>query len=382
MTLQARTILMVTGLLVVAVLSTATTLAWSARRSLLDQKEYDGIVIAHLLARSALFAQQVPRDVETAIGDQMVVQATLAAHMVAIAGAAGLSPDRINAHLRQITTQTALDEIWITDPNGHAYLRNRSNIDFTFSPDARRQPQAHVFWPLLTGQRRVVIQAARRREVDAEIYKYAGVAGIDQPRIVQVGYHATLLDRLRRQMGLERLVAELVTGGNLLAIRVVDGQLRTLAFGAARGQAVRRDLNEIDADDVRAAAREGHAISRLEGDALKVVAPAADPHGRLIATTLIYLPTVQVRAEMRRKLQLAVAVAGVVLGIGVLMAVVLARRVTEPVARQAAQFVGAPGHLREHLQPELSRLHGRRRRRQARVFERSPRCAASHFPCP
>jgi hypothetical protein len=135
MTLQVRTVLMVTGLLIVAVLSTATALAWSARRSLLDQKEYDGILIARLLARSALFARQVPHDVETAIGEQMVVEATLAAHLVAVAAAAGLSPERVNAHLRQITTQTALDEIWLTDPKGHAYLRNRSSIDFTFSPD-------------------------------------------------------------------------------------------------------------------------------------------------------------------------------------------------------------------------------------------------------
>jgi hypothetical protein len=139
---------------------------------------------------------------------------------------------------------------------------------------------------LLTGQRRVVIQAARQREVDTEVYEYAGTAGIDRPRIVQVGYHTTLLDRLRRQMALERLVAELVTGTGdrppapaasrpktrlprLLAIRVVDSRFQTLAYGAATGQAVRRDMDEPDAGDVRAALREDHAISRLEEDALR-----------------------------------------------------------------------------------------------------------------
>ena len=50
------------------------------------------------------------------------------------------------------------------------------------------------------------MQETRQREVDTQVFKYVGVAGIDKPRIVQVGYHATFLDQLHQQVGLARLL--------------------------------------------------------------------------------------------------------------------------------------------------------------------------------
>ncbi|MFQ5794629.1 MAG: hypothetical protein ACE5JP_06225 [Candidatus Bipolaricaulia bacterium] len=61
----------------------------------------------------------------------------------------------------------------------------------------------------------------------------------------------------------------------------------------------------------------------------------------------MYLPTEHVRAIIRRNLQLAVAVAAFVLVVGLLASIVLARRVTEPVARLTAAAVEA-----ETFQPE------------------------------
>ena len=40
---------------------------------------------------------------------------------------------------------------------------------------------------LLLGTESVVIQQPRSRELDAAVFRYVGVAGVDQPRIVQVG---------------------------------------------------------------------------------------------------------------------------------------------------------------------------------------------------
>src|SRR5262245_22441090 len=96
MSLQTRTVLMVTALLSIAVLSTAIALAWSARQSLLKEEAYGGVAIAEVLGESAEYARQVPGEVENEMGALMVVQATLAAHLVAIAEAAGLPPDEIN----------------------------------------------------------------------------------------------------------------------------------------------------------------------------------------------------------------------------------------------------------------------------------------------
>ena len=180
---------MVTALLVGAVLASTAVLTWTSREALLTEAEIQGGLLARLLALSARFADEVTSEVEGAIGQQMIVEATIAAHLVALAEAAGVPPQRINAHLRDIARDTVLSELWITDEKGHAYLRNQPDVDFTFSPDPKKQPQAHIFWALLTGQRRAVVQKARQREVDTQIFKYAGVAGVDKPRIVQVGYN-------------------------------------------------------------------------------------------------------------------------------------------------------------------------------------------------
>jgi HAMP domain-containing protein len=381
MTLQTRTLLLVTFLLVVAVIATASVITWTTRQSLLAQTEADGVVIAQLLARSARFADQVPRSVEDALGEQMVVEATIAAHLVAIAEAAGLTPDEINAHLWEITDHTVLNEFWITDETGHAYLRNEAEIDFTFSPDPQEQPQAHVFWSLLTGEQNTVVQEARQREVDTQVFKYAGVAGIDQPRIVQVGYHATFLDQLRQQVGVTRLVDELVASGNVIAIHIVDNRFVTLAYNAVPGLDVSQSLNETDASYLQTVVSQGETASYLDGNVLKVMAPVADVQGQTGGATLVYLPTDHVQAAIRRELQLAAVVAAFVLVVGLLASVVLSRRVTEPVGRitDAAAAVEAGAFEPESLADvaaradELGQLAQVFRRMAREVYAREQR---------
>jgi len=116
----------------------------------------------------------------------MLGEAMLAAQFVAAAEKNGMTTTGINGILSDIANKSAVQEFWITDSSGHAYLTN-TGIDFTFSSDAKKQPQASAFWPLLTGAKQVVIQDARKRKIDNQIFKYVGVAGVDKPRIVQVG---------------------------------------------------------------------------------------------------------------------------------------------------------------------------------------------------
>jgi hypothetical protein len=129
---------------------------------------------------------------EDKIARHMVGEAMLAAQFVAAAEKNGMTTTGINGILSDIANKSAVQEFWITDPSGHAYLTN-TGIDFTFSSDAKKQPQASAFWPLLTGAKEVVIQDARKREIDNKIFKYVGVAGVDKPRIVQVGVAAANL---------------------------------------------------------------------------------------------------------------------------------------------------------------------------------------------
>jgi hypothetical protein len=128
-------------------------------------------------------------DCEDTIARHMVGEGLLAAHFVAVAEKQGMTSSEIAAILKSIAEKSAMQEFWITDSAGHAYLTN-TGIDFTFSPDATKQPQASAFWPLLNGSKDIVIQAARKREIDDKVFKYVGVAGVDKARIVQVGVGA------------------------------------------------------------------------------------------------------------------------------------------------------------------------------------------------
>jgi len=128
-------------------------------------------------------------DCESIVAQHMVGEALLAANLVAAAEKAGMKAADIDAMLKNIAEKSAAQEFWITDSSGHAYLTN-TGIDFTFSPDAAKQPQASAFWPLISGDKKIVIQQARKREIDNQVFKYVGVAGVDKPRIVQVGVAA------------------------------------------------------------------------------------------------------------------------------------------------------------------------------------------------
>jgi hypothetical protein len=131
-------------------------------------------------------------DCEDTIARHMVGEALLAAQFVAVGEKAGMTPREIDAVLNGIAQNSAIQEFWITDSTGHAYLTN-TGIDFTFSPDPAKQPQASAFWPLLGGGEDVVVQPARKREIDDQVFKYVGVGGVDKPRIVQVGVAAANL---------------------------------------------------------------------------------------------------------------------------------------------------------------------------------------------
>ena len=61
-------------------------------------------------------------------------------------------------------------------------------IDFTFPADPDSGSQAAPFANLLVGGQTVVVQDAMFRETDGALFQYVGVAGVDQPRIVQVGF--------------------------------------------------------------------------------------------------------------------------------------------------------------------------------------------------
>lgn len=101
-------------------------------------------------------------DCEDTLSRHMVGEALLVAHFVGLAEKTGMTSDAINTILKSISENSAIQEFWITDTVGHAYLTN-TGVDFTFNPDATKQPQASAFWPLLNGNKAIVIQGAHKR---------------------------------------------------------------------------------------------------------------------------------------------------------------------------------------------------------------------------
>lgn len=69
----------------------------------------------------------------------MVSEALLTAQLIASMEAAGQTPVQINAVLKDLASKSVIEEFWITDPSGDAYLTN-TGVQFKFDPDPAKQP--------------------------------------------------------------------------------------------------------------------------------------------------------------------------------------------------------------------------------------------------
>ena len=326
---RTRLVLLVTGLLASAVIVISTLLAWNTRNAVLASAEESGQMVANLLARSAGLANEIPSEVEEMLGSQMVAEARIVAHFIDAAEKANFTPEEINRRLRQLADTTVLDEFWITDEKGHAYLRN-IDVDFTFSPSALEQPQAHVFWPLLSGKKDQVIQEARQREIDDQHFKYAGVAGVDKSRIVEVGYNAKYLNDLKARVGLGRAVQALLASGDIDAIWVFDTQLSQMAGPEVMGPASARFPSELEMQSMRMALDDGHTRSVLLDNALSVIAPIKS-ESKSIGAALVRIPTDRMWQAVQNQLKIATIIALAVLGAGFLLSLLLAKHQVAPI---------------------------------------------------
>jgi sigma-B regulation protein RsbU (phosphoserine phosphatase) len=168
--------------------------------------------------------------------------------------------------------------------------------------------------------------------VDTQIFKYAGVRGVDKPRIVQVGYHAALLQQLQQRMGLTRLVNQLVSEGSVIAIRVLDKSMVSVDY-AERTQNVKLAApTETELANIAALAKQGQTQSLLKGSHLEVVAPIGEEGGDLEGgAILVTLPTDRLQAAIRNQTWLAIVVSGLVLFLGWVMAVFGAKTISKPI---------------------------------------------------
>ena len=131
---------------------------------------------------------------DDAVSRHMVAEAMLTAHFVDAALKAGMDRAAINAVLSRIADATVISEFWVSDENGESAFTNVEGANFAFPSDPEADSQAAPFAALLTGDETVVVQGAAPRVLDGATFRYVGVAGVDQTRIVQVGLSAAELN--------------------------------------------------------------------------------------------------------------------------------------------------------------------------------------------
>ena len=127
------------------------------------------------------------RSMDDAVSKHMIAEATLTAHFIAAALKAGMSKTEINAVLAKVAKASVISEFWISDAKGRIEFTNIPGANFKFPTDVNAKSQAAPFAALLSGAKKVVVQGVQPRELDAAPFRYVGVAGVDGPRIVQVG---------------------------------------------------------------------------------------------------------------------------------------------------------------------------------------------------
>ena len=327
-----RLIALVTVLCVGATLISSSLLIWLNYRTTVEEAGNQGENIARLLAKSARLARALPNEVEDFFAQHMIVSAQLLAGYVEMAEKAGLSPEEINRRLSEVTDKTVLDEFWVTNELGHAYLHKIGAPDFTFSPSAEQQPQAHEFWPLLKGATDVVIQKARKREIDNESFKYVGVRGVDKPRIVQVGYNANYINSIEQKLGIQRAIDNLLDSEDIEAIFIFNREMNIIAAPRSNGRLTgERELAVEEIKPVKNVIESGESQLVSGKKTISFISPIQNEGGETIGAALIRTSTVHINDLVNSQLQIGCAIAALTTLLGAGMANLLARRQAAPI---------------------------------------------------
>ncbi|WP_207458369.1 SpoIIE family protein phosphatase [Azospirillum sp. SYSU D00513] len=269
MSFQRRLILLVTGLVALAVGLTTLALAWGAHGALRDRMETDARLSAALLARSAERTREIPRAVEEMLGARLLSEATLTAHLVALAEASKQSPKAIADRLKTIAESGGPDEMWITDNRGRAYLHNIPGPDLVFGSDHEAQPREAPFYGLLSRAPATVVAEAYGD--GGRLMKFAGVSGVDRPRIVQVGANLRALSELSRQFGPAALIEAVSRNEGVEAAWLLGGDLSV--------QAGAKPLPAAALEEAKAVLGTRDLRTLYAGGSLLALAPVADGGG-------------------------------------------------------------------------------------------------------
>lgn len=337
MTFQQRLILLVSGLVALAVAVVTVALAWTTHGALSSRIETDARMAAGLLARAATQAREIPLEVEAMLAERLLSEATLTAHLVALAETAKMAPKPLNDRLKQIAEQGGPEEMWITDNRGRAYLHNLAGPDPLFGQDAKGGPRHGAYTGLLNRSPAALVSEAAVE--GGALMKFAGVAGVDKPRIVQVGADVRRLADIARKAGADGLIDALLATRVVEAAWLLDRDGRVVARGAVIGSTGGGPLSETGTEAARAAAQAGGDVQVLaDGDSLLALAPIKAAAGASAApghpaVAVVRLPGNEAAQMLHRDLKIGGILGVAVLVFGIYAAVRFARDQMAPVER-------------------------------------------------
>ncbi len=286
------------------------------------------------------YTVEVAESTDAIIGKQMVAQAMLASHMVDVAeNRAEMSSEEIAQRLMDITERSVVDEFWITDEKGYAYLRTQEDVEFTFGRTGLRESQSEPFMELLETQSGQVEQRAMPREYDGRVFKYAGVSGLDRPRIVQVGYEAKTLQDLSRGIDPTRLTESVIGKASILGVQVLvpDGDNFPKVLADHADSDILGESWASLCADLPVVLETGETRFDQTGNVLSFLVPGEGRHGPF--AILISYDASGAKRFVRRGALIMVLVTAAVLVIGTILSVRLARSISNPLERVATEAV-------------------------------------------
>jgi len=353
MKLPNRLFIALSAVALLTVVPTSSVLTWALRRELVARTQASGLMVVASLSRLIESTQTIYQRVEGSVDGQSVTTATAIAELVAIAAAAGEPTTTTQQRLDRIVATTDLGQINVTNSQGCAYLNTNRTLSrpFCFSPDPNRQPQAHVFWPLLEGKAQRVVQPVRRRETDDRAFKYVAVAGRDRPRIVQVGHSAELLAQLREELGLQRILEDLLRTEGILGIWTVDANGTPQATALKPGSLLEREMSPDRPRFLKYALDTQSTVTREWQNTLEVSSPLWNRDKQVLGAVTVSLSLEPVTLALRRQVALATAATIAAIALAALVSFRLSRVLVQPVSQLNAATQSLSSHDWKHALP-------------------------------
>jgi methyl-accepting chemotaxis protein len=274
----------------------------------------------------------------------LVTSANILAQFVATAEQCKLPDSAITQRLRALVRPDNLAEVWVTDSLGRAYLHTVPDVDFTFSPDPSAQPQASEFWPLLTAKNPTsVVQALKPREVDGRAFKYVGVNGVDRPRIVQVGMDGARLMQLRKSLGVQELLDQVIREDSIQQVWVVDQRLTIEGFSSNLQDMAQRNLTLEDRELLAEVLENRVSQSRIHPGYIAVAASlepgeqdgVAEYPARATGAILVHMSTALLDQLLFREILFAAIAAAILMLMSGMLLMGFTRRLLRPVHEAA-----------------------------------------------